>query len=700
MAEFNFDDPPAENGDLVFDPFLFENQPVSANGSLSFVFWNKTPATSSLIFGDVDGKPKTVPVSVNVTLPALTKFIPPPAEFVGITVAATLPLPTLQAALVPRVDIAVDAVLPTLTLAAQKRPSAPLSVVAALPMPVMVAEAQYRTNTQRPTVGKTDAPHQVATKFQDGPTQPQQDAVHAPTGWEAFFQRVTGFPAGVEHRLPEVFKAMRQEKVGAFQDATGLHDLTMYSQQDATRTHQQRAGSFQEGTDIRGDTLFKHQDGTKTHGRRESRYQEALRFHVHGYSGGFQTASQLLKGLLTRHQDGVPPPPGISVILPPQPPVPVPCYTPSGDLVFEFPWLANTNLVFVCDGAAPQQPPPPGETIVVPVQRVYIVLNTASLRRVSDNALIPTYSMSLSLDAASWTWGFDASIPMEAQALVEPTSGPVELLASVNGVQFRLLAENLSRERVFGKATMKVSGRGRNAILDAPYAPTTTYQNTIDRTAQQLAADVLTYNGVPLPWSVQWGLTDWLVPAEVFTHQGTHISALNAIAQAAGGYLQPHRTDQTIRILPKYPVAPWNWSSVTPDFELPADVTVRESIQWTDKPQYNRVFVSGQQSGVLGQVTRQGTAGDVVAPMVTDPLITHADAARQRGIAILADTGRVVTMGLSLPVLAETGVIEPGKFVLYVDGGIERMGIVRGTSVSVNGGAGSVKQQITVESFA
>ena len=50
------------------------------------------------------------------------------------------------------------------------------------------------------------------------------------------------------------------------------------------------------------------------------------------------------------------------------------------------------------------------------------------------------------------------------------------------------------------------------------------------------------------------------------------------------------------------------------------DAVARESLRWLEKPAYNRVFVSGQDVGVLGQVTRAGTAGDVLAPMVVDPL--------------------------------------------------------------------------------
>ena len=114
-----------------------------------------------------------------------------------------------------------------------------------------------------------------------------------------------------------------------------------------------------------------------------------------------------------------------------------------------------------------------------------------------------------------------------------------------------------------------------------------------------------------------------------------------------------------------YPVAPWEWNTVTPDFVLPVDAVARESLRWVEKPGNNRVFVSGQDVSVLGQVSRAGTAGDVLAPMVVDALITEAAAARQRGISVLADTGQQIEVTLRLPVLAETGIIEPGAFVEY-----------------------------------
>jgi hypothetical protein len=399
--------------------------------------------------------------------------------------------------------------------------------------------------------------------------------------------------------------------------------------------------------------------------------------------------------LLAIWETGRPVPPGREVW--PKPVAPVLPRVPSTHLVFACPpWAGGAvHLVF---GRVCAKPAPTG---FVPVRKVYMVFNDVSLRRVDGNIALPTDSIALNLDADSWAWGFRASLPGSALANLEPASSgaPVELEAVVNGVAFRVLVESLSRERSFGRSDIKVQGRGKTALLDGPYAPVLSFGNTTNRTAQQLMADVLSINGEPMDWAVDWNITDWLVPADVFAHQGSHISALNAIAGAAGAYIQPHASLQSLSVLARYPFAPWEWvAEVVPDFELPADVTTREGIQWVERARYNRVFVSGQQQGVLGQITRTGTAGDLTAPMVTDALITHADAARQRGTAILSATGRQANITLNLPVLPETGIITPGKFVRYTDAGLDKLGLVR--SVNVSAGFPDVFQTIGVESYA
>jgi hypothetical protein len=420
-----------------------------------------------------------------------------------------------------------------------------------------------------------------------------------------------------------------------------------------------------------------------------------------GWTTDFGPGAWRPVGWAARFQAGIEPPPGMRAgVLPPEPPEPPdPCYLPDPHLLFAQAWaggVGGAELLFVCERHPIQPPKPP--LVVVPVKRVYIVLNTVSLRRVADDADIPVLSLALSIDVDSWTWGFNATIPGAALALVAPgEDGPVELEAVVNGGAYRVLAEQISRDRAFNSSTVRVQGRGKSALLASPYSPTRSHGNSIARTAQQLMADVLSWNNQPIGWDVDWRIDDWLVSAGAFAMNGAYIDGLTAIAGAAGAYLQPHPTAQTLRVLPRYPVAPWHWGEVTPDIELPDAVTLQEGIEWTERPAYNRVFVSGASQGILGQVTRAGTAGDLVAEMVTDALITAPEAARQRGIAILGDTGRQARVSLRLPVLAETGVIVPGQFVRYVDNGagLHRLGLVRATAVDA--GFPEVWQTIQVE---
>lgn len=365
------------------------------------------------------------------------------------------------------------------------------------------------------------------------------------------------------------------------------------------------------------------------------------------------------------------------------PPVDPPCYTPDiGSAVYlDFIRQMGTSsptLTFTCLGVA-------SSTVVVPIRRVYVVVNNIILRRVVGNLPIPAFAMSMSIDADSWTWAFSATVPSSALADLQRGANdpPVELEASINGSTYRVLAETLNSDRSFGQQSIRVGGRGKSATLAAPYAPILTFSNTAQRTAAQLMDDVLTYNAVPIGWSIDWRIDDWLVPSGAWGFQGTYIEALNAIAASAGAYIQPHPVNNELQVLARYPFVPWTWGGVTPDFELPADVTVQEGLEWVDRPEYDGVYVSGTSVGVTGFVRRTGSGGLVVAPMVVDRLITASAAAEQRGRSILSNTGRKAMLTLRLPVLSATGVITPGKFVRYVDGATTRIGLVRSVTVDV-----------------
>src|SRR5690554_5448773 len=167
----------------------------------------------------------------------------------------------------------------------------------------------------------------------------------------------------------------------------------------------------------------------------------------------------------------------------------------------------------------------------------------------------------------------------------------------------------------------------------------------------------LTTNGVPIGWTVDWQIEDWQILAGIWSHNGTWIDAAKRIAEAGGAYVQSHDTDQTLRILPKYPTAPWAWNTATPDIALPEDVVEVEGIEWQEKPDYNAVWVHGGEQGRADRIIIGTTGGTNPAPTIVDDLATDLAMTRQRGLALLGDTGKQAQISLRLPVLDRKSVV-------------------------------------------
>lgn len=669
-----------------------------------------------------------VSAALSATLPGLNATLRL-TQPVGLTMAAALPplaanlqlgqtaapvhlslsagLPPLAAALHitpvgPSVNASLAATLPALAASLQLAQPIDTRLTAALPGLSFAASGLYQSNTQRPTVRRNHSAWQSAGLHNAGTQSRQQDTTRQTPGPQTRWQSAQPQPASAQQPLPYALHATPRQRRQPFQAAAPLGSRAPFSYQDSTRTRQSRITRFQDASQTRQSTHGRYQDHDHNQrSARQSLWAEATRLPGVPLSGHNVNATPFVLPLYPRHQNAIKPPAGLSRLVIPLPPPPEPCYAKTQALRFARLHTGSADLIFICDNdtGGGGTVTPPG-TILVPIRRAYIVINDIQLRRVSNNLALPCLSLSLNLDADSWTWGFSASLPASAMADIEPDNpgNPVILEAQINGQAYRLLAENISRDRSFGQARISVTGRGRSAMLADPYSPAVTHRNTIERSAQQLVNDILTVNGVSMGWALDWQVTDWLVPADAFAHQGSYMSAVNSIAQAIGGYVQPDPVLDKLIIKNRYPVAPWAWGSATPDIELPSAAVTKEAISWSDRAPYNGVYVSGTNQGVLAWVKRTGSAGEILAPMVTDPLITHTDAARQRGISILGNTGRIATVSLDLPILPETGIIQPGQLIKYVDGAVECIGLTR--SVAVRASLPAVRQTIEVETHA
>ncbi len=388
---------------------------------------------------------------------------------------------------------------------------------------------------------------------------------------------------------------------------------------------------------------------------------------------------------------------GGAIVIHVPPPPPDPC-RPVGraDLTLRLERTADLVLRRCRILPGPDGTPQPGPVVVIPVARVYVVANDVHLIRVSDGLELPAFALSLAIDVDSWAWQFSAELPADQLANVQPGTDPVEVEAQINTYAWRFLVEDIRRTRRFGQSRITVSGRGPAARLAAPYSPQVNRGNAIDLNATQILDDLLTDNGVPIGWTIDWQLTDWLVQAGAWNHTGTYLEGVLNVAEAAGAIVQADRTAQTLHLIHRYPVAPWDWPTAAPAYSIPEAIVVTEGVEWVEKPIYNAAYVSGQNLGILGHVVRSGTAGDLPAPMVVHSLITAQAAARQRGIAILADTGRQAVYTLSLPLDPAgigIGLLEPCQLIEYGPAAIR--GLVRSTRIEAKGAG--VRQTVTLE---
>lgn len=464
----------------------------------------------------------------------------------------------------------------------------------------------------------------------------------------------------------------------SFQDAIALRAATEQRTQQASRLVLAASVAFQ--------------DAVALHVAAQSRLQQAdKRQTLASHSGSSAVALRMYH--VERTQQAQRPGLGVRAVVPPV--VGKPCHPDlPAQLIFKVPVgePLPARLAFTCcDPVGPEVPP---AKIIVPVRKAYIVLNSITIHRVDNGAPLQALDFNMQLDFQSWTWSWSATFPESAkQHLGSEANGyPPEFEAKINGIPVRLRRTQRVLDLPFLPKRVKVSGKGKAAVLSDRWAPDQTFSSSQDRTAQQLMNEVLTVNGVSLGWGVDWGIDDWVVPADTWSFQGKYIDAVQDIANAVGAYIQPHNTEAMLRVLPEYPVAPWHWADVTPDYELPAGVAVVLSNDEQFKPNYNAVWISGVKTGsVYGPYGRQGTAKDIYAPQVVHSLITDATAHRQRGLAEISRTGIPEQVTLSMQVLPETGLILPGKFVRFA--GVT--GLVRGTSVTWQRPA--IRQQLILE---
>ena len=312
---------------------------------------------------------------------------------------------------------------------------------------------------------------------------------------------------------------------------------------------------------------------------------------------------------------------------------------------------------------------------VRPQRRTYIVRNTLSVVRLPDRMPIEVDAVSIAGSTNAWGHAVDITLshPSDLQHLQPNSSGPRAIEVTINGYVWTAIVESYGRRRQVendGRPAVGVTveGRSRTGLLAAPYAPARTKVTSEERSVAQLVDEELASTG----YTADYDTVDWLVPPGAWYYDGTPpLEAISRLAEASGAVVQSDPEDLVLRIVPRYPASPWDWTTTTPDHVVQDDIVVADSLQVRSAPLYDAVVVTGEIAGkgVTATVKRAGEAGTLFAPQASSPLISVAAAAGERGRNILSDRGEQANIDLTLPMFpaplssGQTGRVLPQQLV-------------------------------------
>jgi hypothetical protein len=376
-------------------------------------------------------------------------------------------------------------------------------------------------------------------------------------------------------------------------------------------------------------------------------------------------------------------------------------------------------------------PTPTDHIIYMGAYEVYHMLNTILIKRLPSNEPLDCFSVDIQTDLDSWCWDFSITLPQSSFLdLVKPSVVGEDLVLidieiSINGWKWVCRVESWSESFSFGQRAWTIHGRSPSIELSEPYCLPGVYTNTSVVNGGQILDEVLFGTG----WSIQWGFdnlpgnysdylnptTTWNIPAEACSvSEKTKLQTIQYILEAIDARIitEPNcATNKNLIILPRYKFTPWQWSSKTADEAVNIASCWETGGGFRTLPKINAVVVSGESQGVIVNATKDGTAGNKIAPMFTHPLITTVEAGSERAKSILSEEGTWNDHTFKLfsldnyvsPTGNIPGLLLPGKLLSVIGDLTSWKGYV--TSVSIHGEAVAenkgceVTQTIEVEEY-
>ena len=270
--------------------------------------------------------------------------------------------------------------------------------------------------------------------------------------------------------------------------------------------------------------------------------------------------------------------------------------------------------------------------------RSYIVLNTVTAT-IGGIAIDPIdFNIKTDMDSYCWQGGIKISDSQyqKVKAKLDVARGNEPLvIVVVNGVSYSFIAEEISRNRVFGNYSYSISGRSSTSHLGKDYAHS--QGGTINQ--DLYASQIINMQLADLPFTLdRFEVKDWPIPAGTFNVSNqSPIGIIHQLATACGGILVSDPLNAKLSIYPKWKKPAWELATVTADLVVPMGVVQSISDQKRVNPRYNTTLLIGRTEA--SEVYRKLQGRNLIAPVDNSVLYTDRDCVVPKGIQLLSDSG-------------------------------------------------------------
>lgn len=338
------------------------------------------------------------------------------------------------------------------------------------------------------------------------------------------------------------------------------------------------------------------------------------------------------------------------------------------------------------------------EPPVEPIKAPYLIMNTIEFYAVVGNEQIAVEpcDLGLKLDLDSYAWELTGTLKgITAKNYIIPdVNGPKALAITINGWSWVFAVKSYKRNSKLVGESYSFTAVSRSQFLTGEWSDKVSYSVDAEVNAWQLAESLIAPLGFTLDRTnvTEWVLTpDWTLQAgSVSWANVTPLEIITQLAAAAGATVQPHRTNDTIIIAPRYRLSPWEWATAQDSafsHLIPEAMIVdgTETGEFTNTTELERVLVSGTTHGAVTEVIKRNTAGSVSAADISDVLNQDNIVNAERGRNVLCDSGAVEQLSIQLPLLPPgqaPGLLLPGQLVKILrENGSHTLGMVLSNAI-------------------